>query len=69
MRIFRKELFLRDNVNYIPVLVCETPWWEKCDGVEVCHDDGDLPNVYHANVNGYEYIFHEDWCEEIEDDE
>lgn len=67
MKVFRKELFLRENPNYTPVFECEAPWWEKCDGIEV-HSDDELPNMYHANVNGREYVFHEDWCEEIEDD-
>lgn len=60
-RVFRKDLYLRDEIEYIP-------WWYKCDGVEVYPYDG-LPNMYHAEVDGYDCLFFEDWCEEIADDE
>lgn len=69
MLVFRKELYYSDPV----VSECwtqarkENPnyWANHFDGVEVYpHECGCA-----CMEEGKEYLFHPDWCEEIEDDE
>lgn len=67
MKVFRKELFYADELFAKRQTKLNLEWAEKCDGIEV-YSDNDLPNMYHAYVNGCEYVFHKDWCEVIEDD-
>lgn len=66
-KVFCKNLYLHDNVEYIPRLTTEKPWWEELDGIEVFPDEK-VEGMYYADVDDFRHLFHKDWVREVDDD-